>query len=62
MVIYWHGFVESLTRLQDEMIFISDRFPDNWIFPTGEPADGRAAMFDRAFSLPSISVTVSNPS
>ena len=54
MVIYWHGFVESLTRLQDEMIFISDRFPDNWIFPTGEPADGRAAMFDRAFAPPAV--------
>jgi hypothetical protein len=46
MVIYWHGFVQSLTRLEDEMIYISDRFPDTWIFPTGEPAYGRSPEFD----------------
>lgn len=52
MVIYWHGFVNSLHRLRDEMIFISDRFPDHWIFPTGEPADGRVPMFDRPGPTP----------
>ena len=47
MVIYWHGFVQSLTRLKDEMIFISDGFPEHWIFPTGELADGQIPEFDR---------------
>ena len=47
MVIYWHGFLDSLNRSRDEMIFIADRFPDHWIFPTGEPADGRVPMFDK---------------
>lgn len=46
MVIYWHGYVQSLTRVKDEMIFISDKFPENWIFPTGDPADGREPDFD----------------
>ena len=46
MVIYWHGYVHSLTRFRDEMIFISHKFPDNWVFPTGEPADGRVPDLD----------------
>jgi hypothetical protein len=32
MVIYWHGYVHSLTRLKDEMIFISDGFPDRYTY------------------------------
>ena len=46
MVIYWHGFVQSLTRLNDENIFISDKFPEHWIFPSGELADGSVPEFD----------------
>ena len=46
MVIYWHGYVHNLNRFRDEMIFISDKFPENWVFPTGEPADGRVPDFD----------------
>jgi hypothetical protein len=32
MVIYWHGYVHTLTRLKDEMIFISDGFPDRYTY------------------------------
>lgn len=49
MVIYWHGFVEDIcaTLLMDDMIIIRDHFPNDWIFPTGEPADGRIPAFDK---------------
>jgi hypothetical protein len=47
MVIYWHGFVESLRgELADDMIVVRDSLPEDWIFPTGEPADGRTPAFD----------------
>lgn len=49
MVIYWHGFVEGLCAelgLQDDMIIVRDSLPEDWIFPTGEPADGRTPAFD----------------
>ena len=47
MVIYWHGYVSSLDNRNDEMILICDHFPTHWIFPTGEPADGRIPLFDK---------------
>ena len=47
LVIYWHGFVKDVCSLLiDDMIIVRDRFPDNWMFPTGEPADGRIPAFD----------------
>jgi len=46
MVIYWHGYVSSLSRWRDDSILVCDRFPEDWIFPTGEVADGRAPEFD----------------
>lgn len=47
LVIYWHGFVKNLcSLLNDDMIIVRDRFPDDWMFPTGEPADGRIPAFD----------------
>lgn len=47
MVIYWHGVVEDVySMLTDDMIVVRDSFPDEWIFPTGEPADGRIPVFD----------------
>lgn len=47
MVIYWHGFVEDVgALLQDDMIILRDHFPEEWTFPTGEPADGRVPAFD----------------
>ena len=46
LVIYWHGYVASLSRWRDESILVCDHFPEEWIFPTGEPADGREPEFD----------------
>jgi hypothetical protein len=42
MVIYWHGLVEDIyqSELYDGNIIIRDSFPEKWIFPTGELADG----------------------
>lgn len=34
MVIYWHGFVESIISIaDDDSVVITDMFPDEWIFP-----------------------------
>jgi hypothetical protein len=49
MVIYWHGYVETLEQHNDETIFIADRFPDELIYPTGEVANGGDAAFDYIF-------------
>lgn len=47
MVIYWHGFVEDIvSMLPDDRIIVRDSFPEEWIFPTGEKADGRVPAFD----------------
>ena len=47
MVIYWHGFVRDICgSLQDDMIILRDHLPDEWMFPTGEIADGRKPAFD----------------
>jgi hypothetical protein len=47
LVIYWHGFVESISSLLiDDLIVVKDHFPPYWMFPTGEPADGRVPEFD----------------
>ena len=46
MVIYWHGYVSTLSRWRDDSILVCDRFPDDWLFPTGEIADGRTPEFD----------------
>ena len=46
LVIYWHGYVASLSRWRDESILVCDHFPEEWLFPTGEPADGREPEFD----------------
>jgi hypothetical protein len=48
MVIYWHGCTEEIFQhLQSDMIVVRDAFPDEWIFPSGEPADGRTPAFDQ---------------
>ena len=48
LVIYWHGLSQDIyNSLTDDMIIIRDRFPDKWIFPTGELADGRIPEFDK---------------
>ena len=48
MVIYWHGFAEEIFSKapSDMMILFRDSFPEHWLFPTGEPADGRIPEFD----------------
>ena len=47
LVIYWHGLSQDIyDSLTDDMIIVRDRFPDHWIFPTGEIADGRIPEFD----------------
>jgi hypothetical protein len=50
MVIYWHGFCEDILshhslKMNDDLL-ICDSFPEDWLFPTGEPADGRKPQFD----------------
>jgi hypothetical protein len=48
MVIYWHGFVENIfEQIEDfgDNIIICDTFPEEWIFPNGEPADGRIPSY-----------------
>ncbi|KAJ1440138.1 hypothetical protein B484DRAFT_443660 [Ochromonadaceae sp. CCMP2298] len=48
MVIYWHGFAEDVAACVDnDMILVRDHFPNEWMFPTGEPADGRVPAFDK---------------
>lgn len=49
MVIYWHGFAEDIFSMAptDMMILFRDSFPEHWLFPTGEPADGRIPEFDK---------------
>lgn len=62
MVLYWHGIVEDVfSQLQDDMIIVRDSFPSEWLFPTGDIADGLAPP---AFDLidlepPEVSTTVS---
>lgn len=43
LVIYWNGCVSTLQS--NDMVAITDNFPDNWIFPTGEKADGTRPQF-----------------
>lgn len=48
MVIYWHGFVENIfDQIEDfgDNIIICDTFPEDWMFPNGEPADGRIPSY-----------------
>lgn len=42
MVIYWHGVLEDIyySEYYDGNIIVRDSFPDKWVFPTGEVADG----------------------
>jgi hypothetical protein len=48
LVIYWHGYVESVqSLLSDDLILVRDHFPSFWLFPTGELADGRTPEFDQ---------------
>lgn len=48
LVIYWHGFSSDVfDLLSDDMIVVRDTFPDLWVFPTGEVADGRTPSFDK---------------
>ena len=54
MVIYWHGFVDTLLQREDSIVLISDHFPQEWIYPTGEMADGKPTEFDRMFNTPHI--------
>lgn len=46
MVIYWHGCTEDVVQATDDLILIRTEFPEDWLFPTGEPADGRDPLFD----------------
>jgi hypothetical protein len=56
LVIYWHGYCEEIlsshpsssshSAVADDLLVVRDKFPDEWIFPTGEPADGRLPEFD----------------
>lgn len=46
MVIYWHGFVESIRTVSERGILVLDGFPEKWLFPTGELADGNRKSFD----------------
>lgn len=54
MVIYWHGYVEDVYQHIQEFgdnIIIRDTFPEKWMFPTGEPADGRVPTFLQSQTL-----------
>lgn len=46
LVIYWYGFVEGLQNLSGDNILVLNEFPDEWIFPTGEVANGTPPAFD----------------
>ena len=46
LVIYWYGYIEGLPNLSGDNVLVLDQFPDNWIFPTGEPANGSIPRFD----------------
>lgn len=47
LVIYWHGFVEGLEEVvEEDLVLLRSSFPANWLFPNGEPADGREPSFD----------------
>ena len=41
MVIYWHGFVETILSVAEDDILITDVFPDEWVFPTDERMNGK---------------------
>lgn len=61
MVIYWHGVVEDVySLLSDDMIVVRSSFPEEWIFPTGEPADGRMPIFDTESMFSTDGITVSD--
>lgn len=50
LVIYWFGFAESvldIVRREDLGLAVASRFPDQWIFPTGEVATGSPPSFCR---------------
>lgn len=49
MVIYWHGYVNEVEDMvPNDMILISDHFPDTWIFPSGDIAcDKKKPSFDK---------------
>jgi hypothetical protein len=49
MVIYWHGMVEEIFSSDLYLaghVIVRDSFPEKWIFPTGEVADGNSPTFD----------------
>jgi hypothetical protein len=53
LVIYWFGFSESvleIIRREDLGLAVSSRFPDHWVFPTGEVATGSPPSFCRPIS------------
>eukprot|EP00981_Chlorochromonas_danica_P013790 scaffold6852_cov215-Ochromonas_danica.AAC.27 len=53
LVIYWHGFVEGLEEVvEEDLVLLRSSFPANWLFPNGDPADGREPSFDHII-LPS---------
>lgn len=51
LVIYWHGFVEDVVekafQMFGDMVIVSHYFPEEWIFPSNELANGDAPVFFR---------------
>lgn len=48
LVIYWHGFKESVLGMSGDSVAITDSFPPEWIYPTGEMAqEGVVPSFDK---------------
>jgi hypothetical protein len=50
LVIYWHGYVDEVESIAkhdfQDFLIVTDHFPDYWVFPTGEIADGTIPEFD----------------
>jgi len=46
LVIYWYGFVETLKSAVGTEISITDKFPDRFLFPTGDEAIGELSSFE----------------
>jgi hypothetical protein len=42
MVIYWYGYVEGLQAIDN--VLVCDKFPSDWVFPTGERAESAAEL------------------
>jgi hypothetical protein len=50
LVIYWHGFVENVIPLGlNDNVVVTDRFPAEWIYPTGKRAAATDSTEDFQF-------------